>query len=182
VAPTRGRERGPTPRFPRPPPAAPPPPHLCRGRGRPGRHHRPGRRRRDSHPPGRHRPARLRLLLGRDRRKARRHPPGRPAALGGCPAMTTSGAAAAIAPEPHGSGPVAPADDAITLADLRSWERQLAGSGGCSRPVRITGRITATDRATGQTAEVFKTWTDVPYLDGKGEPATYRDDHPLHVP
>ena len=32
--------------------------------------------------PGRHRPARLRLLLGRDRLPARRHPPGRPAALG----------------------------------------------------------------------------------------------------
>src|SRR5215470_3683240 len=96
--------------------------------------------------------------------------------------MTASGAAAAIAPEPFdGSGPVATAGDAITLADLRSWERQLASSGGCSRPVRLTGRITATDRATGQTAEVFKTWTDVPYLDGKGEPATYREDHPLHV-
>jgi hypothetical protein len=96
--------------------------------------------------------------------------------------MTQSGAAAAIAPEPSdGSGPVATADDAITLADLRSWERQLASSGGCSRPVRLTGKITAVDLATGQTAEVFKTWTDVPYLDGKGEPATYRDDHPLHV-
>src|SRR5215831_9270240 len=95
--------------------------------------------------------------------------------------MTQSGAAAPIAPEPDGSGPVATADDAITLADLRSWERQLASTGTCSHPVRLTGRITVTDRASGQTAEVFKTWTDVPYLDGQGEPATYRDDHPLHV-
>ena len=32
----------------------------------------------------------------------------------------TTGAAAAIAPEPeHGSGPVATADDVITLADLK---------------------------------------------------------------
>jgi hypothetical protein len=98
--------------------------------------------------------------------------------------MTASGAAAAIAPEPHRSGPVATADDAtaITWADFRAWERQLATSGACSHPIRLTGKVTAVDLATGQTAEVFKTWTDVPYTDGKGEPASYRDDHPLHVP
>src|SRR5207244_4298928 len=48
---------------------------------------RPVRRDRFCYQPGRHRPARLRLLLGRDRLPARRHPPGRPATLGS-PAMT----------------------------------------------------------------------------------------------
>jgi hypothetical protein len=73
---------------------------------------------------------------------------------------------------------VATGDDVITWADFRAWERQIASTGTCSRPVRLTGRITAVDRATGQTAEVFKTWTDVVYND-KGD--TYHDDHPLHV-
>ena len=39
----------------------------------------------------------------------------------------------------------------------------------------------AVNLATGETAEVFKTWTDVPYIDGKGELDTWRDDSPLHV-
>ena len=60
-----------------------------------------------------------RLLQGRHRAAARRHPPGRPPTLG-TPAMTPRGAAAAIAPEPeHGPGPVATADDVITFADLK---------------------------------------------------------------
>ena len=52
--------------------------------------------------------------------------------------MTTSGAAAAIAPEPQdGPGPVATADDeVITWAEFRSWERQLSRTGACSRPGR----------------------------------------------
>ena len=52
----------------------------------------------DRHHPGRQGPARLRLLLGRDRLPARRHPPGRPATLGP-PGMTA--ATAALGPEPH---------------------------------------------------------------------------------
>jgi replication initiator protein RepSA len=68
--------------------------------------------------------------------------------------MTPRGAAAAIAPEPeHGSGAVATADDdeTITWADLKTWERQLARTGGCSRPVRLRG-VSAIDMASGEVA------------------------------
>ena len=67
--------------------------------------------------------------------------------------MTQSGAAAAIAPEPeHGPGAVATADEAtITWADLKVWERQLARTGACSRPVRLRG-VSAIDLASGEVA------------------------------
>ncbi len=72
--------------------------------------------------------------------------------------MTGSGAAAPIAPEPeHGPGPVAAADDVITWADFRAWERQVKSSGACSHPVRLHGRIDAIDLATGETAPVYDT-------------------------
>jgi hypothetical protein len=61
-------------------------------------------------------------------------------------------ATAAIAPEPRGPGAVAPADDeTITWADFRTWERQLAQTGGCSRPVRLRG-VSAIDLASGEVA------------------------------
>jgi hypothetical protein len=97
--------------------------------------------------------------------------------------MTASGAAASIAPGPDRPGPVATADDAtMTWAEFKAWERQLDSSSECSHPIRLTGQITAVDLATGQTAEVFKTWTDHAYLARDGKPATYREDHPIHVP
>ena len=67
--------------------------------------------------------------------------------------MSTSGAAAAIAPEPeHGPGPVATADDeVITWAEFRSWERQLSRTGACSRPIRLRG-VSAIDLASGEVA------------------------------
>jgi hypothetical protein len=69
-----------------------------------------------------------------------------------------SGAAAAIAPEPHhGPGTVATADDVTTLADLAAWEHQLATARNCTRPVRLRGSITAVDLATGETAPVYDT-------------------------
>jgi hypothetical protein len=72
--------------------------------------------------------------------------------------MTPRGAAAAIAPEPGpGSGPVATADDVITLADLKTWERQLASTGTCAHPVKLQGRVTAIDLATGEAAPVYDT-------------------------
>jgi hypothetical protein len=72
--------------------------------------------------------------------------------------MTPSGAAAAIAPEPEpGSGPVAPADDVTSLADLKDWERQLASTGTCTHPVKLHGRIEAIDLATGEAAPVYDT-------------------------
>jgi hypothetical protein len=67
-------------------------------------------------------------------------------------------ATVAISPEPeHGSGPVATADDVITWADFRVWERQLASTGTCTHPVRLHGRIDAIDLATGETAPVYDT-------------------------
>jgi hypothetical protein len=75
--------------------------------------------------------------------------------------MTASGAAAPIAPEPGpGSGPVATADDVITLADLHAWERQFASSGACAHPIRLHGHIDAIDLATGETAPVYDTATE----------------------
>ena len=70
---------------------------------------RPVRRDRHRHQPGRHRPARLRLLLGRDRLPARHHPPGRPATLG--PHLVTAATAALESRTLPGSGPGATADD-----------------------------------------------------------------------
>ena len=67
-------------------------------------------------------------------------------------------ATAAIAPEPdHGPGPVATADDVITFADLKTWERQLASTGTCAHPVKLHGRIDAIDLATGEAAPVYDT-------------------------
>ena len=71
--------------------------------------------------------------------------------------MTT--ATAAIVPEPDGSGPVATADttETISWADFKAWERQLATTGTCSHPIRLTGRIEAIDRTTGETVPVYDT-------------------------
>ena len=74
--------------------------------------------------------------------------------------MTTTAATAALSPEPiPGSGLGATADDAetITWADLKAWERQLASTGTCSHPIRLTGRIEAIDQATGEIAPVYDT-------------------------
>jgi len=68
-------------------------------------------------------------------------------------------ATAALGPElVTGSGSGATADDAETVmswADFRAWERQLTATGGCTRPIRLRGRITAIDRATGELATVY---------------------------
>ena len=100
----------------------------------------------------------LRLLLGRHRHPARHHPPGRPATLG--QPVTTTAATAALSPEPvPGPGLGATADDTetITWADFKAWERQLATTGNCSHPIRLTGRIEAIDLITGETAPVYDT-------------------------
>ena len=72
-------------------------------------------------------------------------------------------ATVALSPEPlTGPGPGATADDtdAITWADFRAWERQLATTGHCSHPIRLRGRIDAIDLATGETAPVYDTATE----------------------
>jgi hypothetical protein len=93
-----------------------------------------------------------------------------------------SGAAASIVPEPHhGSGPVATADEAITRTDLADWEDQFSSADACSHPIRLTGQITAVDRATGQRADVFKTWTEFEVPAAPGFTETVRADDPLYV-
>ena len=103
----------------------------------------------DRHRPGRHRPARLRLLLGRDRLPARHHPPGRPATLG--PHRMTA-ATAALDPGPliTGPGSGATADDTTARADFGRWEREFAADDGCSHPIQLRGRIDVIDLATGE--------------------------------
>jgi hypothetical protein len=75
--------------------------------------------------------------------------------------LTTPAATAALSPEPfHGPGLGATADDTtdtITWADFRQWERQLATTGTCSHPIRLSGRIEAIDLVTGETAPVYDT-------------------------
>jgi hypothetical protein len=69
-----------------------------------------------------------------------------------------SGTAAATAPEPeHGSGPVAIAGDATTRADLTAWESQFSSPDACSHPIRLRGKVSAVDLATGETATAFDT-------------------------
>ena len=74
--------------------------------------------------------------------------------------MTITAATAALSPEPFdGPGLGATADDTqtITWDDFKAWERQLATTGHCSHPIRLTGRIEAIDRTTGETAPVYDT-------------------------
>jgi hypothetical protein len=71
--------------------------------------------------------------------------------------VTTPGTGTAPVPG-HDSGAGASAcDDTVTWAEFRAWERQLATTGTCSHPIRLTGRIEAIDRATGETAPVYDT-------------------------
>ena len=78
--------------------------------------------------------------------------------------MTTTAATAALSPEPiPGPGLGATDDDTqtITWGDFKAWERQLATTGTCSHPIRLTGRIDAIDRATGEVAPVYDTATEL---------------------
>ena len=101
----------------------------------------------------------LRLLLGRHRHPARHHPPGRPATLGPV-GMTTRPRPPLSAPNLSmargwGRPPTTPRPSPGPTS--RAWERQLATTGICSHPIRLTGRIDAIDRATGETAPVYDT-------------------------
>jgi hypothetical protein len=67
-------------------------------------------------------------------------------------------ATAALGPGPaSGPGPGAIADDIISWADFRTWERQLASSGYCSHPIRLRSHTEAIDLATGEIAPVYDT-------------------------
>jgi hypothetical protein len=93
-----------------------------------------------------------------------------------------SGTAAAIAPEPqHGSGPVGTAADVTTPASPGNWDSQVPAAAVCSHPIRLSGQITAVDRATGQSADVFRTWTDFEVPAAPGYTETVRVDDPLYV-
>ena len=56
--------------------------------------------------------------------------------------------------------PLPPSDELFDLAtrdDFHRWEAQLANTGNCANPIRLLGRIDATDRATGQTRVMYDT-------------------------
>ena len=92
------------------------------------------------------------------------------------------GTAAPIAPGPeHGPGPVATAADVTTPASLENWDPPVPVTAACSHPIRLSGRITAVDRATGQSADVFKTWTEFEVPSAPGYTETVRADDPLYV-
>jgi hypothetical protein len=71
---------------------------------------------------------------------------------------------AALTPRPEPGLEVgATAGELLDLAsgdDFHRWESQVAATGNCLHPVRLEGRITATDRATGRTAVVYDTDTE----------------------
>src|SRR6202041_2794613 len=47
--------------------------------------------------------------------------------------------------------------DLAGSATFHRWEAQLAATGHCSAPVRLAGRIQATDKATGRSAPLYDT-------------------------
>ena len=72
----------------------------------------------------------------------------------------TIAATAALSPEPApgpGLGATADATETITWADFHQWERQLATTGTCTHPIRLSGRIDAIDQTTGEVAPVYDT-------------------------
>ena len=71
--------------------------------------------------------------------------------------MTTPGTGTAPVPGPDFGAGASACDDTVTWADFRAWERQLATTGSCSHPIRLTGRIEAIDRTTGETAPIYDT-------------------------
>jgi hypothetical protein len=81
----------------------------------------------------------------------------------------------------HGPGTSESADDATPARDLGPWEEELPGADVCSHPIRLTGKITTVDRATGQSADVFKTWTEFEVPSAPGFTETVRVEDPLYV-
>jgi hypothetical protein len=69
----------------------------------------------------------------------------------------TAATVATTAPGPDQGPGADPCAEVVTLADLRSIERQLTSTGTCSHPIRLRGRIDAIDLATGETAPVYDT-------------------------
>jgi hypothetical protein len=47
--------------------------------------------------------------------------------------------------------------DVLAAEDFTAWERQITTAGACSHPVRLRGKVTAVDLATGETATVYDT-------------------------
>jgi hypothetical protein len=65
-----------------------------------------------------------------------------------------------LIPGPHGPGMGAAADDIlgrVSAADFARWERQVANTGHCHRPVRLRGHIEAIDLATGEARPMYTT-------------------------
>ncbi len=72
--------------------------------------------------------------------------------------------AVSLCPRPSDRlGEEASAEDLLALAgrdDFHSWQAQLAATGHCAHPVRLSGRIDAIDRATGERRNVYDTRTE----------------------
>ena len=123
-------------------------------------HDRPGRPPRPRHPPGHHRPAHPRLLLGRHRHAARHHPPRRPATLGQTtttpvttpdgtrhqrepPVTRTTGPLLALAPGPR-QGPGTGANTGPRTSPPRGPSSPTnASSPRCTLPDMTPGSITS---------------------------------------
>jgi hypothetical protein len=92
------------------------------------------------------------------------------------------GTAAPVVPGPDpGPGTAETAADASSLPGPENWDPQSSSAAACSHPIRLTGTITAIDRATGQSADVFKTWTEFEVPAAPGFTDTVRVDDPLYV-
>jgi replication initiator protein RepSA len=68
--------------------------------------------------------------------------------------------AAAFGLTGDGPEPRAPAGELLNFAsgdDFTCWEAQLAATGNCANPVRLSGRIDAIDRGTGEIAPIYDT-------------------------
>jgi excisionase family DNA binding protein len=50
--------------------------------------------------------------------------------------------------------------DLASREDFARWEAQLAATGNCANPVRLSGRIDAIDRATGESATIYDTTSE----------------------
>ena len=72
-----------------------------------------------------------------------------------------------------------PAPGPVTGPGADPWTDTAASA--CSHPIRLSGQITAVDRATGQSADLFKTWTEVEVPAAPGFTETVRVDDPLYV-
>jgi hypothetical protein len=71
--------------------------------------------------------------------------------------MTVPAAAPSLAASPPSRASAGELFELASGDDFARWEQQLAATGNCASPVRLSGRIDAIDRATGESATVYGT-------------------------